>query len=196
HLRPAPARPGDRIDREQGVMQVDVTQVVFPRLNEVRTETTRQTFDLGPNDVVIRTLYSVVSAASEIAKVVGSQTVPFPFVPGNRAVGEVVAVGSAVEDVRVGQRIFSHTPHASYALASRVRLPLRHDVDLRTSPLVGLAMVGMTAVRVGQVELGDRVAVIGLGLVGNLTAQLLREAGADVIAVDRVRRRLELARAC
>jgi threonine dehydrogenase-like Zn-dependent dehydrogenase len=57
-------------------------------------------------------------------------------------------------------------------------------------------MVGMTAVRVGQVELGDRVAVIGLGLVGNLTAQLLREAGAEVIGIDRVGRRLELAGRC
>jgi threonine dehydrogenase-like Zn-dependent dehydrogenase len=177
-------------------VQVDVTQVVFPRLNEVRTETARRTFELGPNDVLIRTLYSVVSAASEIAKIVGSQTVPLPFVPGNRAVGEVVAIGSAVTDVRVGDRIFSHTPHASYAVAQRVRLPLRDDVELRTSPLVGLAMVGMTAVRVGQVELGDRVAVIGLGQVGNLAAQLLREAGAEVIAIDRVGRRLELARAC
>ena len=175
-------------------MDVEFGEIVFPRVGQVAYEARSATFHLGPDDVLIRTLYSVVSAGTELAKLTGLQKVSYPFVPGNRAVGEVVAIGSAVTDVGVGTRIFCHTPHANYAIAKGLRLPVLDGVDLSASPLVGLAMVGMTALRVGQVELGDRVAVIGLGLVGQLAAQLLQAAGAEVLGIDTVATRRRIAR--
>ena len=174
-------------------MKIDVRRVVFPAIEQVAVDQAAQTFDLGPEDVLIGTEYSLVSAGTELAKLSGLQKVDYPFVPGNRAVGKVLAVGSAVRDLQPGIRVFSHIPHASHALATRLRVAVPDDVEPCMAPMVGLALVGMTAVRVGQVELGDRVAVIGLGVVGNLTAQLLEAAGAQVIGIDLVAGRLEKA---
>lgn len=175
---------------------ISVQKITFPTPNQVATVTEAQTFNLQANDVLIQTRYSLVSAGTELAKLTGLQQVAYPFVPGNRAVGEVIAVGDAVTDFAVGDFVFSHTPHVSHALATRLCVPIPLDVDPQASALVGLALVAMTALRVGQVELGDRVAVIGLGLVGNLAAQLLQVAGAEIIAIDLTPGRLAKAQAC
>lgn len=171
-------------------------KIIFAQTNQVQTITEEKAFDLQPEDLLLQTRYSLVSAGTEMAKLTGLQQVTYPFVPGNRAVGEVVAVGSDVTKFQPGDFVFSHTPHASHALASRLCVPIPANVEPQASTLVGLALVAMTALRIGQVELGDRVAVIGLGLVGNLAAQLLQLAGADVIAIDLAPGRLAKAQAC
>lgn len=177
-------------------MNIDVRRIVFDGEQRVGCETTAQEFVLGPDDALLETEYSVVSAGTELAKLTGLQKVAYPFIPGNRAVGRVIAVGDAVKDLKIGDRIFSHTVHASHTLAHRLRAPVPDDVDPQHAAFVGMALVAMTAVRVGQVELGDRAVVLGLGLVGNLAAQLLQLAGVEVIGVDLTEGRLELARDC
>ena len=176
--------------------QIDIRKVVFRGVDRVVLEPTHEQFDLGPGDVLLQTRYSLISAGTELAKLTGLQKVDYPFIPGNRAIGTVIAAGEDVSDVRVGDLVFSHTGHVSHTLAKAFRVCVSKGVDTRDSALVGLALVAMTAVRVGQVELGDRAAVIGMGLVGNLAAQLLRLAGADVIAIDLSAARLDVARAC
>lgn len=176
-------------------IHLNVRRIVFEADHTVRCEHSTQTFTLGPNDVLLETEYSVVSAGTELAKLSGLQKVDYPFIPGNRAVGRVIAVGDDVDDVAVGDRIFSHTVHASHTLAHRLRAPVPDDVNPQHAAFVGMALVAMTAVRVGAVELGDRAAVIGLGLVGNLAAQLLQLAGAEVFAIDLVQGRLATAQA-
>jgi len=173
-----------------------VSRICFPRPREVVFETAEQEFKLGPNDVLIRTLYSVVSAGTELAKFTGLQKVDYPFVPGNRAVGEVIEVGPEVKDVSPGDRVFSHTHHMSHDRAVRFRIRVPDDVELRHAPLVGLGLVAITALRVGRPELGDWAVVIGMGVIGNLCAQLLRCAGLEVVAVDAIPERLETARRC
>jgi 2-desacetyl-2-hydroxyethyl bacteriochlorophyllide A dehydrogenase len=177
-------------------MKINVRRIVFDADHRVRCETIEQQFTLGPDDVLLETEYSVASAGTELAKLSGLQKVDYPFVPGNRAVGRVIAVGDGVKDVKIGDRIFSHTVHASHTLAHRLRAPVPAEVVPQQAAFVGMALVAMTAVRVGQVELGDRAAVIGLGLVGNLSAQLLQLAGAEVIGIDLVEGRLATARTC
>ena len=176
--------------------QIDTQKIIFPGVNQVALQPVQERFELGPDDVLLQSRYSLISAGTELAKLTGLQQVDYPFTPGNRAIGAVIAVGEDVSDVRVGDLLFSHSAHVSHSLAASFRISVPPAVDARDSALVGLAMVAMTAVRVGQVELGDRAAVIGMGLVGNLAAQLLRQAGADVIAIDLSAARLDLARAC
>jgi len=175
---------------------ITLQTITFAQTNQVETITEERTFTLQPDDVLIQTRYSLVSAGTELAKLTGLQQVNYPFVPGNRAVGEVVAVGRDVTKFQQGDFVFSHTTHASHTLATRLCVPIPADVDPQASALVGLALVAMTALRIGEVELGDRVAVIGMGLVGNLAAQLLQLAGADVIAIDLAPGRLAKAEAC
>ncbi len=176
--------------------EFNLQQIVFSDVDRVELESTRAQFDLDRDDVLLRNQFTLVSAGTELAKLTGLQQVDYPFIPGNRAIGEVIAVGDDVNDLSVGDLAFSHAHHVSHAPAAAFRTRVPEGVNPREAALVGLAMVGMTAVRVGQVELGDRAAVIGMGLVGNLAAQLLQLAGAEVIAIDLNAARLAAARAC
>ena len=176
--------------------QIDIQQIVFSAVDRVTLESAQRQFELGPDDVLLQTQYSLISAGTELAKLTGLQQVDYPFLPGNRSIGKVIGVGAHVSDLSVGDLAFSHTPHASHTLAKGLRLRVPSAVNTRDSALVGLGLVAMTAARVGQVELGDRVAVIGLGLVGNLAAQLLQLAGAEVISIDLSAARLATAHAC
>ncbi len=171
-----------------------VTKIQFEAPYKVAVVTQTMDFPLEADTVVLETRTSLVSTGTELSKLTGLQRVAYPFDPGNRAVGEVVAVGSEVQDVAVGDRVFSYTPHWSHVRRLRVKIP--DPVEDLHAPFAGMAAVGMTALRVGAVELGDWVVVLGLGLVGNLTAQLCRSAGAQVVAADLSAARLQLARRC
>ena len=176
--------------------EFNLQQIVFSDVDRVALESTRAQFDLGRDDVLLRNQFTLVSAGTELAKLTGLEQVDYPFVPGNRAIGKVIAAGDDVNDLSVGDLAFSHVHHVSHTPAAAFRIRVPEGVNPKEAALVGLAMVGMTAVRVGQVELGDRAAVIGMGLVGNLAAQLLQLAGAEVIAIDLNAARLAAARDC
>ncbi len=173
-----------------------VTKIQFTAPHTVAVTTETVDFPLEAHHVLIKTRTSLVSTGTELAKLTGLQQVVYPFDPGNRAVGEVVAVGEEVQDVTVGDRVFSYTPHWSHALTRRLRVKIPDKVADLHAPFAGMAAVGMTALRVGEVELGDWVVVLGMGLVGNLTAQLCQRAGAQAVAVDLSGARLQLARRC
>ncbi len=172
------------------------SEILFAERNRVSYETGEKTFRLGPNDVLVHTRFSTISAGTELAKLTGLQEVDYPYAPGNRAVGEVAAVGEEVKEFAPGDLIFTHTPHASHALATRFRAPVPADVPPAHAPLVGMALVAITALRVSSAELGDQAVVLGMGVVGALCAQLLENAGVSVIGVDISASRLERARRC
>lgn len=174
----------------------DVTKIQFAGPGQVRVVTEPVAFDLAPHEALLQTRFSLVSAGTETAKLTSLQQVDFPFDPGNRACGVVVACGAAVEDIQEGDVGFSFTPHWSHVPVRRLFVKAPPAVPLQHVPFAGLGSVSMTALRVGQVELGDQVVVVGLGVVGNLAAQLCRIAGAGVIGVDLSPARLRLARNC
>ncbi|GAF89834.1 unnamed protein product, partial [marine sediment metagenome] len=65
---------------------------------------------------------------------------------------------------------------------------------LEEAASVALGSIAMQGVRRSQVQLGEAVAVVGLGLLGQLTVQLLRVAGCEVIGFDLDPKRVELAK--
>jgi predicted dehydrogenase/threonine dehydrogenase-like Zn-dependent dehydrogenase len=108
---------------------------------------------------------------------------------GYSAAGEVVAVGDGVVDLAPGDLVAcagaGQANHADYISVKRnlvCRLPQGCPVNLAASTTVGA--IAMQGVRRAAPQLGERVAVIGLGLIGQITAQLLRAAGCDVIGLD------------
>lgn len=172
-------------------------QVVFPAANAVELVT--ETVDLtpAPDEIVIRTLVSIISPGTELACLAGlADWAPFPFRPGYGAVGEVIAVGDAVSKIKVGDIILTHSNHASHAKARVIAVQVPDGLDPVKAVFARMADVSITALRVSNAELGDTVAVIGLGLVGNLAAQLFQLAGCRVIGIDRIPKRLDIARAC
>ena len=154
--------------------------------------------DLEPGFLLVETRHSLISPATELACLAGSETswFRFPQQLGYCAAGQVLAVGEAVSGVKAGDTVLTLSPHASHALVHRdqVRARVPAGMDLTLAVFANLAFVSMTALRISSAELGDHVAVIGLGLVGNLAAQLFQAQGSQVIGIDRLASRLELAR--
>ena len=108
---------------------------------------------------------------------------------GYSAAGEVVAVGDDVDDLAAGDLVAcagaGQANHADYILVKRnlvCRVPAGCPVNLAASTTVGA--IALQGVRRAGPQLGERVVVLGLGLIGQITAQLLRAAGCDVIGLD------------
>ncbi|MAF11523.1 alcohol dehydrogenase [Candidatus Poribacteria bacterium] len=151
---------------------------------------------LAPDQCAIESLYSIVSAGTELASLTGLEARRYPVYPGYGGCGRVTAVGDAVTGIAPGDTVVSYTQHASRVLSGTLIAKVPTGLDPQLAPAARMAAVGMTALRISNGEPGDRVAVIGLGLVGNLCAQLFTLAGCDVIGIDLSARRTALAEAC
>lgn len=122
---------------------------------------------------------------------------PIPL--GYSLAGEVVEVGAQIADLKVGDRVACFgsmvANHAEYNFVPRnlcVRVP--DDMDLRLASFCMLGAIALNGVRRAEVELGGTVLVIGLGLIGQITVQLLKASGCHVFGIDLDSSKLELAR--
>ena len=152
--------------------------------------------DLRPGQALVRSQFSVISAGTEgsfytnlmadVPAVYRSRPVIYPARTGYGHLGVVEAVGPDLPHLRPGQRVLSFSRHASIVRcdARRFALPVPEDADGRRVVFTRMAGVAITALRVSSASAGDTVAVIGLGLVGNLAAQLFQIAGCRVIGFD------------
>lgn len=171
--------------------------IAFTAPNEVSCETVEQDLVAPDAGALIELSYTCISAGTELAKLSGLQPGTFPAGPlGNRAVGRVLAAGIKRDDLQPGDFVFCHGPHASHAAISGLVVKLPDALDRPEMAMLGMAMVAFTGLRVGQPELGDAAVVIGAGLVGQCTAQLLQLNGVKAILVDPVPGRLAIARQC
>ena len=123
---------------------------------------------------------------------------PMPL--GYSAAGEVVAAGAGLEGVfRVGERVAvagaGLANHAELNVVPRALVaPVPDDVPDEEACFATLAAISLHAVRTLGPGLGDVVAVLGVGLVGQLAVQLLTLSGARAVALDYNPGRLDLAR--
>ena len=157
---------------------------------------------LGAHDVLVKTEYSLVSAATELACLSGSQAwFPFPATPGYAAVGEVVDVGEKVSALSPGDKVFYWGGHKQYNVIDtsnprQICIKAPDGIPLPLAPFTRMITVAMTALRISTIELGDFVGVVGLGSVGNFAAQLAGLQGGRVIGLDLSAGRVELAQSC
>lgn len=164
---------------------------------------------LAPGEVRIRTLFSGISAGTELTQYRGTN--PFmqrhwdearrlfvasegePSWPwpvrnlGYEEAGEIVELGADVEGLAVGQRLFGTWNHRTHHIATadyaRERL-LPEGADPRIGIFSHIGAVALNGVHDAQIRIGDVVAVFGLGVPGQIVAQAARASGARVIAVD------------
>jgi len=123
-----------------------------------------------------------------------------PLALGYSSAGTVVAVGEGVADIVPGDRVAcagaNYAVHAEFACVPRMlvaRIPAA-NVDFDSAAFTTLGAVAIHGMRTAEAKLGDTVAVIGLGLLGQLTVQVLLAAGCRVIGFDLLQERAELAR--
>lgn len=181
-------------------MQRSNRKIVFtaPQTVEVQQEEV-STDGLGRDELLIESLYSVVSAGTELACLAGREAwFSLPRVPGYATVGRVAALGGAVTGLREGEVVLHYGGHQSYNRRKQgdFLLPVPEGIDGAVAAMTRLATVAFTSIRVSDIEAGDFVAVAGLGAVGNLAAQLAQIQGGRVIGVDVSAGRIALARKC
>jgi predicted dehydrogenase/threonine dehydrogenase-like Zn-dependent dehydrogenase len=119
---------------------------------------------------------------------------------GYSVAGEVVEVGEGVDDLRPGDVVAAagagQANHADYVSVPRnlvCRVPPGCEVAHAASATVGA--IAMQGVRRAAPQIGERVAVMGLGLIGQITVQLLKASGCRVLGLDLDPGRIERARA-
>ena len=167
-----------------------------------------ETFEIpeapGPQEVVVKTGCSLISAGTELAMYSGSQSgfsrpdpPQFPIDMGYALAGAVHAVGREVTEWEEGDRVVVYAPHGDWALCDARTTTMRRlppDVTLEQGALAVLGGVSAVGVRQGAVTLGETVVVLGLGLVGQFAAQLSRLSGArPVFGVDLLPSRVRVA---
>jgi predicted dehydrogenase len=152
-----------------------------------RPDQVRQVMEKAQRDGVRETVRAVRSRLNE------------PSALGYSAAGVVLAVGSRVRDIVPGDRVAcggsDYAVHAEVDhVPSNLCVPLPDEVDFESGAFATVGSIAMHGVRQADVRLGETVAVIGLGLVGQLAGQLLRAAGCRVVGIDLSPALLERAR--
>src|SRR5580700_3119700 len=122
-----------------------------------------------------------------------------PSALGYSSAGTVVAVGEGVSDINPGDRVAcagaGHAMHAEFACIPRMlvaKIPSA-AVGFEEAAFTTVGAVALHGVRLADAKLGDVVAVIGLGLLGQLTVQILKAAGCSVLGMDISAERTQLA---
>ncbi len=118
---------------------------------------------------------------------------PMPL--GYCNVGVVIGMGSGVLGFKVGDRVVSNGPHAEVVSVPHnlvAKIPEQLDDDDATFTVIGA--IGLQGLRLAQPEFGELFVIIGLGLIGQITGQLLQANGCIVIGFDTDSAKVELAR--
>ena len=121
-----------------------------------------------------------------------------PMALGYSSAGTIVALGKNMQGFKVGQRVAcaggGYAVHAEYNVVPRNLLtPLPKNVDFESAAFTTLGAIALHGFRLAEPQLGENVAVIGLGLLGLLTIQLASAAGCNVLGIDLDPKRIKLA---
>lgn len=121
-----------------------------------------------------------------------------PMYPGYSSAGQIAEVGKGLIGFRVGDRVAcgggNYAVHADYSIVPKnlmVKIP--ENVSYEEAAFTTLGAVAMHGFRLGEPQLNESVLVIGLGLLGLMTAQIAKAAGCSVIGMDIRSSRLEIA---
>lgn len=160
------------------------------------------TEDLQDNEAIIQTDFSMVSAGTELSRVFEiKKGFSYPVRPGYCAVGTVLKKGAGLKDLEVNDKVFFNAPHSSVVRWKHndvTQGPQIYKLDKKINPkhatIINLALVAISGVNSSEVKLQDNVAVFGLGNIGILTALMYQKLGANVIALDPVENRCQLAK--
>ena len=152
-----------------------------------RPDLVRQVLDKARREGLLPTLQAAFNRLDQ----------PMPL--GYSSAGTIVELGDDMPGFQVGERVAcaggGYAVHAEYGAVPRnllARLP--ESVDFESAAFATLGAIALHGFRLAEAQLGERVAVIGLGLLGLLAVQIARAAGCAVFGIDLSPQRVELAR--
>jgi len=151
-----------------------------------RPDLVRQTVEKARREGVFTTLEAVQNRLDK----------PVPL--GYSCAGSVIEVGAGVSEFKVGDRVAcagaGYANHAEVvSVPKNLAVKIPEDVDFESASFTTVGAIALQGIRLAEVKLGEVVAVIGLGLLGQLTAQMLKAAGCTVVGLDIQPQRAELA---
>jgi len=117
---------------------------------------------------------------------------------GYSASGVVLEVGKEIKDIKQGDRVacagLGIANHAEFiAVPRNLMVKVSQDLPLDIASTVTLGSIAMQGVRRADPELGEYVTIIGLGILGQLTSQMLKVNGCKVIGIDKDQKRVDTA---
>jgi predicted dehydrogenase/threonine dehydrogenase-like Zn-dependent dehydrogenase len=142
-----------------------------------RPDLARQVVDKARREGVLTTLDSALNRLDQ------------PMVLGYSSAGMIRAIGPGLQGFQVGERVAcaggGYAVHAEYAAVPQNLLAhLPSNVEFEQAAFVTLGAIALHGFRLATPQIGERVAVIGLGLLGLLAAGIARAAGCQVLGID------------
>ncbi len=153
---------------------------------KARPDLVHQVVDKARREGVLTTIEAARSRLSQ------------PMALGYSSAGRIVGLGRGMEGFRIGQRVAcaggGYAVHAEYVCVPKnLLVTLPEEVDFDSAAFTTLGAIAMHGFRLAEIQLGERVAVIGLGLLGLLAVEIVRAAGCQVFGVDLDESRVRLA---
>ena len=155
---------------------------------------------LPDRGILVQNDYTAVSVGTEIYNYTHgsepSRPRTFPRPTGYCSAGVVLEIGKDVRGIAPGDRIAGQGNHAHHAVLTQNFFKVPAGVSPKSAAFTVMCAIALHGHRVGRPELGEVVAITGMGIVGQLAATFARLAGAfPVIAIDTNAFRLDKARA-
>lgn len=146
-------------------------------------EKVKQVLDKIKTEGLLPTLEAVFNKLGE----------PLPL--GYCNVGKVIGVGEGVADFKIGDRVASNGQHAEFVcVPQNLVAHIPDEVSDEEATFTVISSIGLQGIRLLNPTFGETVVVIGLGLIGLVTAQLLIQNGCRVIGVDIDESKLSIAK--
>lgn len=118
---------------------------------------------------------------------------PLPL--GYCNVGKVIEVGEGVSEFKVGDRVASNGGHAEFVcIPKNLVAAIPDNVSDEQAAFTVIGSIGLQGIRLCDPTIGETIVVTGLGLIGLMTAQLLKANGCNVIGIDFDQSKLDLAK--
>jgi predicted dehydrogenase/NADPH:quinone reductase-like Zn-dependent oxidoreductase len=146
-------------------------------------EKVKQVLDKVKTEGLIPTLEAVFNKLEQ----------PIPL--GYCNVGEVIAIGKGVTDFKVGDRVASNGNHAEFVCVPQnlvAHIPI--NVTDQEAAFTVIGSIGLQGIRLLNPTFGETIVVIGLGLIGLITAEILKGNGCRVIGFDYDEQKVQIAK--
>ena len=109
--------------------------------------------------------------------------------------GVVIEVGSNVSEFKIDDRVVSNGSHSEVVVVGKNLVSkIPDNVSFEMASFTVISSIALQGIRLFQPTLGEKVVVIGLGLIGQITMELLRSNGCEVIGIDIDKNKVELSR--
>ncbi|WP_221566026.1 zinc-binding alcohol dehydrogenase [Alkalihalobacillus sp. TS-13] len=161
--------------------QVEISEVPAPEIKD--------------NNILVKTMHSAISPGTEGSIIASSMGKKVPL--GYSAMGMVDACGSGIDDVEKGDLVACYgAPYVHHAEKMLVPKTLYAKVPENVKPqeaaLAGIGAIGIHALRIAKLEFGETVVIAGLGLLGQMIANIGDTAAYNVIAYDISEQRVDM----